>query len=444
MRNTAFLTMLFFACSPESSRETDFWPIQLARAPIVTGGLPLGGLLARTLIQGQEVPLVVDTAFPTTSFAKAICPQNNLSNWDYNGNLDVFDGVTSLPVRRASFRHVGLFNLCPGAVGDATIQPSAVLGGSLLYGFSVQFVLPREPTAAATMTLWPLAPTATDEWYADHGKVALSFSLRGAASVTRDQGDHRVTLPNTRVVLGACITPDDFSPLESQTSCPAGMALQKASGIDALLVVSTGTGPLVLGEGVFSRIAVRLGMAADAGQPGELYVPLSASPVPARFVNLPRLALLTSNNHDSWLGACAELGRARRIEWVLTHQETGACFERCDASGGQAVQSSSYLELGGEILTAVISETSDLFRALNIDAPNHARVDGIIGAGTLAGTQVEIDYLSTPQGRFIASCAAESNRAQCLATPSCPGLSEPGQTHRCFGLTDRGYAPVCD
>jgi hypothetical protein len=404
----------------------------------------LGGLFARTRIQGQEVPLAIDTAFPTSSLAKAVCPQTNLSNWDYTGTLDVWDGMVTPAARRASFRNVGLFNLCPGAIGDATIQPSAVLGGSLLHGFSVQLELPRETTASASMTLWPIAPVATDEWYADHATVSLRFDLRGAASLTRDQGKHIVTLPNTRVVLGACLAPDAFSPSDPRTTCPAGMALQNSSGIDALLVVSTGTGPLVLSETTFSRIATRLSIAMDEGRAGELLLPLSSSPVPAHFFHLPRLALLTSRTSDSWQGTCAELARARRIERVLTHQDAGACFERCDASGSQAVQSAPYLELGGEILTAVISDTSDLMRSLNIDAPTNARVDGILGAGTLAGTNIEIDYLSKPQSRFIASCADESDRSECFASPACPGLSEPGQTHRCFGLTERGYAPVCD
>lgn len=444
MRTIAILSaVLLFACSPESSRETDPWPIELARAPIEPGGIAVGGLLARTLVQGQDVPMVVDTAFPTASLAKGVCPQTTLSNWNYNGSIDVFDGLATSLIRRASFHHVGLFDLCPGAVGDAAILPSAVFGASLLYNFSVQFTLPREPEATATMTLWPLAPTATDEWYAEHGKVALRFNLRGSASLTRDHGDHRVTLLDTRVVLGACLAPDAFLPSDPQITCPSGMALQKASGIDALLAVSTGTGPLVLGEGAFAQIVDRLGIPTNAGQWGTLYAPLSATPVPARFLKIPRLALFASSTRDSWLGACAELGRARRIEWVLHHQDTGACFERCDASGSRAAQSLSYLELGGDILTAVISETSDLFRSLNIDTPNQARVDGLIGAGTLAGTQIEIDYLSQPQGRFIAACTSDSSRDQCLAVPACPALSEPGQTHRCFGLTARGYAPVC-
>jgi hypothetical protein len=154
---------------------------------------------------------------------------------------------------------------------------------------------------------------------------------------------------------------------------------------------------------------------------------------------------MTSATDDTWLGACAELGRSRRIEWTLANQANGACFERCDADGNKAAYSAPYLELGDGILTAIIDETSDLFLSLNLDAPPAARVDGMVGAGTLAGTTIEIDYLGNPQGRFIAECEPGRTRAQCFAAPGCPPLSNSGQKHRCFGLPEaKPYQPVCD
>ena len=60
--------------------------------------------------------------------------------------------------------------------------------------------------------------------------------------------------------------------------------------------------------------------------------------------------------------------------------------------------------IGGAIALAVISETSDVIRSMNVDRPPKPQVDGIIGAGTLAGTRLRLDYTATPQGRAIAAC----------------------------------------
>lgn len=127
----------------------------------------------------------------------------------------------------------------------------------------------------------------------------------------------------------------------------------------------------------------------------------------------------------------------------MANQTAGACFERCDANGNQAQWTSPYLELGDGIPTAIVSETSDLFLSLNMDAPPAARIDGMIGAGTLAGTNIEIDYLSKPQGRFLARCEDGTNRTRCFAAPSCPPIAKEGQKHRCFGLPEKPYQTVC-
>ena len=106
-----------------------------------------------------------------------------------------------------------------------------------------------------------------------------------------------------------------------------------------------------------------------------------------------------SGTDSGWGGPCTELARARRVEWALANQATGACFQRCDVSSGKAVNSRSYIELGPALDLAVVDDSNELLRSLNVDAPPHPQVDGIIGAATLAGTRLHLDYAAQPLAR---------------------------------------------
>jgi hypothetical protein len=75
--------------------------------------------------------------------------------------------------------------------------------------------------------------------------------------------------------------------------------------------------------------------------------------------------------------------------------------------------------------------------------PPRPQVDGIIGAGTLAGTRLRLDYPNQAMARVVAACASESTRDTCWAAPSCPALTDKGKKVRCFGLEERTWAPVC-
>jgi hypothetical protein len=88
----------------------------------------------------------------------------------------------------------------------------------------------------------------------------------------------------------------------------------------------------------------------------------------------------------------------------------------------------------------VVSNTSDIIRSLNADVPPKPQVDGIIGAGTLAGTRLRLDYPAETGGRVVVRCEAGSARELCWAAPSCPPLSAGDQTHTCFGHAAAGLA----
>jgi hypothetical protein len=442
MRRTSLLIvplLLFASCGEDQSFHYDLEAIQLARAPIAPGGAATGGLLANVMTSAGIQPLLVDSAYPINSFAPAGCAGGGTPGWTYTGNLDLRDGWNPTAPVRASFYNVGLFDLCSGPTGDAATQPTGVMGGPLLANFSVGFVFPRSAGLAATMTLWSAFP-GSDAQLAEDGFVPMHFNLRGGASAGQGSGEASLSLPNARVVMTACAAPRGFATTEPVETCARGDVALKASGQDLMLAVGTGEGPLILSQSAWGRIAAQLGMASDAGTAGDLYTPFSATPTPARFLTVPRLAIFQGVADSGWNGPCVELARARRIEWVLANQAVGACFQPCDANGGKAVATRSYLELGGPLDLAVISETSDVIRSINSDAPPNPQIDGIIGAGTLAGTQFRLDYTSQPQGRVIAACEEGSARDQCWPASSCWATGSP---HHCFGQKPPTWPPVC-
>jgi hypothetical protein len=437
--------LLLVGCGSDQFLEHDLDPIRLERAPIEPGGAPLGGLLAATTTAAGVEPLLVDTAFPLNSLRRQGCVAGPAADgWTYTGDMEVRDAQGAGAHLRARFHSVGLFDICTGPTGDIGVQPGGVMGGPLLTSFAVGLVLPRAPdssTSAALLSLWPAFPGSDDQLALD-GWAVLHFEARGAASVGRGTGEPSLDLPNARIVLAACAAPRVFALTEPAEACARGEAGIKASGQELMLAVGTGEGPLILSEPAWQSVAAQLGVASDAGTAGLLHTAFTSTGVPALFVDIPRLALFQSTDDQDWLGACAELARARRIEWALARAEDGACFQRCDASGSRAMTTRPYLELGGSLRVAVVSQTSEIIRSLNADAPPNPQVDGVVGAGTLAGTRLRLDYAATPSGRVVAACEAESSREGCWAAPACPGFPE-GSAHTCFGQAVSAWPPVC-
>jgi len=442
LRFNAFIaSLLFAACGSDQVLTYDLEPIEVSRAPTQPGGPALGGLLAKVSTANGIAPLLVDSAYPLNSFARNGCPAT--PGWTYTGDIELRAGNAAAPVR-AWFRQVGLFDICPGSTGDAASQAVGVIGGPLLASFAVGLNLPRSADQAATMTLWWGFP-GSDDQLAQNGYAPLHFVARGGASIAQGAGEASLTLPNTRIVLSACAAPRAFSIGEQPAeTCATGEVATKATGQDLMLALGTGEGPLILSQSAWNRIAAQLGMTSDAGTAGDLYTPFSTAPTPAHFLTLPRLAIFQGTSDSSWNGACIELARARRIEWALANQASGACFQHCDVSSGQAINTRSYIELGPALDLAVVNDSSELLRSLNVDSPPNPQVDGIIGAATLAGTRLHLDYVAQPQGRVIADCETGSERAQCWTAPSCPaGWPAKAEGHFCFGQSVPFWPPVC-
>jgi hypothetical protein len=436
MRRWLAIMGILAACGPGQSFEYDLEPIELSRAAVEPGGPTLGGLMAKVTTSAGVEPYLIDSAYPMNLLARAGCGAGAVPGWTYTGGIELRDATAAAPVR-ARLKNIGLFDLCPGPTGDATLAAVGVMGGSLLANFSVGFELPREASGRARMTLWPGSPGSDDQLGQD-GLASLRFDLRGSATAARADGEASLTLPNARIVLAACAAPRPFSLDEAQETCAQGEVAVKSSGVSLLLALGTGEGPIILGRSAWERVAAHMGVAVDSGTLGELFTPFAAGATSARFLDLPRLAILQGITDSYWAGACAELARARRIEWVFANQNSGACFQACDANGSQIVASRPYVELGGTLRVAVVEDTSDLIRAINADAPPRPRVDGIVGAAALAGLKLRLDYLATPQGRVIANCLDTGDRSSCYVAPACPARDA-----YCFGQAQRGVAQVC-
>ena len=288
------------------------------------------------------------------------------------------------------------------------------------------------------------------------------FSLAGGGEVTAE-GDPDVfgqrgplVLAPTRIVLRTCAVPADFSPdmpretvLQGDATPPGWRraSISRCCSTPAS-VRSCSAGP----RGRASRPGCR---------PNPSRPPASCRSRPGRtaiaaiWSTIPRFALV-----DLEIGAatnpgpCVELGRARRIEQVsaqlVKDAKAGvastACTQPCDNDPREpekAQNSAAYLELTAQIPVAVIADDEPYLQGLRFDVrPEGPELDGVLGAGAMGRSRVEIDYLSGPP-RAVFSCELDAPRSECWAAARCPRLPDASFQHLCFGLGYHGLAASC-
>lgn len=423
-------------------------PIALQRAPLRAGENPAaatGGLLASIRRDdGRTATVVVDTAFDVSTLSRGPCPSGPMASDRgslYRSSLALLDATPGSSAVRAIVRNIDLFDICSGPAGDPSVQPAGALGGTLLGQFSVAFEVPRDPGRPASMTFYDRDP-APGDFLAVAGYAVLKFRGRGGADIIADNGSgNSVRISSTRAILRACVAPRPRG--DALELCSVGDAAKKATGVDLSLALATGDGPLVLGEHAWARVAQVLGVPAGAGETHPLSTPHAVVPVAARWVTVPRMALVDREG-DKDPGACAQLARGRRIEWVEAHSGQGACFQPCDVSGNLAVSSAAYVELAGTIPVAVVADMTPFLQGLNADyTSGQPSVDGVMGAGALSGTRFEVDYRNSPDQRVILSCLDDTPADACRTAPRCQRLSTDNQVHGCFGLPPTRRSPVC-
>jgi hypothetical protein len=480
----------------------DSFPIALTRAPLGAPPLPTanlgdggtppdgGALVAVAGLPGslQTFNMVIDTGSPFTILAgpTAANPQTNAAGWNlYQAGAPV-SPMTMLPPLRATFRGWDVIGVPLYPVGDLTSSlPLGVLGADLLRGYSVEFRF-GAPCAdggaglCSSMTFWGHLDEDAS-LLEDAGYAVVNFTAFGGGEITAE-GDPDflglrgpLNVPATRVVLRACALPNAFapdtgSPGLSVPGCTNGQqALIQASGIDLSLMIDTGVGPLVLSASAWARVVAAAGQA----QPTPITLPLPppppATPAPSQlpplyvatwptpidvllWATIPRFVLINLEaGPDNDPGPCVELGRSRRTEIVSYQNEmatNGApalCGAPCDVdpnNTGEAANSAAYLEIGGQIPVAVISDDDPFLQGLRFDVlPEGPELDGLVGAAALGRARMELDYLSSP-ARAVFSCDTD-DRQVCWAAARCPQLPDHSSFHYCFGLGPQRLPASC-
>ena len=450
----------------------DSYPIPLTRAPlgapagiVVTAEGGLTALAATPAAGDPPFSMLVDTGTPITLLAGGVTGELQTQQ----AGFDLLDpNADPMTVVRGSFRGVSLLRLPLEPIGDGTFTLGGILGGDILRRYSVDFRFGATcgPNLCSSMTLWNHLG-ADLGFLEDSGYAVLRFSLYGGGEVTAE-GDPDFTgqrgplvLSPTRIVLRSCVAPKasivDLS-VPPDKCCTATDAQQQASGVDLALMLDTGVGPLVLSQSAWDRVtAALMAQMAPSAVPVDdvLRIATWPTPIKATWSTIPRFALVDLEAGSAAdPGPCVELGRSRRIERVsaqIVSDETmsiasTACVQPCDndpREPDKAQNSAAYLEMTGPIPVAVIADDEPFLQGLRFDVrPEGPEVDGLIGAGALGRSRVEIDYLSGPP-RAVFSCEPDAPPTECRAAARCPRLPDASYQHLCFGLRSHGLAPSC-
>jgi len=455
--------MLALACS-RGGWTVDGFPIELPPRD----ASPAGGLLARSANRAvASSPYVaIDTGSPLT-FVRG---QADGSAHMTRRTFDIFGDrmVGGRFPRRASFWDIGVL-----PVGLDPAGPDLVLGADVLRSFSmyVDFGVPA-------MTLWSgqRAPesflgAAQCAGSADHPTcfAVLNFDLIGGGELDAvSEPDFLgltgpVEFGGTRLLVRACAAAAAADPVtvaEPRPTCctradaavlspstTAELAGYAPTGADLALVVTTGLGPTVVAQSAWNEI-----VASWAKIPGAAPLPAPAAGPPLSFpalaapltevtwVEVPRLALVDLESDASMNpGACVELARSRRLEWIERRRYEGQreCTQLCDTDvrePSKAQNAAAYLELGGHVKLAIIPDATPVLQAIRAELRQQGpQVDGFLGTDVLASTTMEIDYGASP-ARMVFSCAPAVDRSTCLASPRCARQAALGDVHSCFGL----------
>jgi hypothetical protein len=455
-------------CGDSYSAVIDSLPIALNRAPMGGGMGGNGALVAVAMepdVSATSFPMLISTG---TSMTLLQGPPPIGTPATEKVGFNLLDPMTALlyptnPAVRGMFRGVSVLRLPLQAIGDGSVAPGGILGGDILRRYSVDLRFGAAcgtdgMEICSTMTLWGHLG-ADLGFLEDAGYAVIRYALYGGGETTAE-GDPDflgqrgpLVLSPTRIVFRSCAVPGEFSPdlaLEKMC-CKEADAFQRAKGVDLALMLDTGVGPLVLAQSAWERVKAKLSSAPVEAPNGELLVAGWAVPIAATWSTLPKFALVDNETGAATdPGPCVELARARRIEQVSYHTVMGltpdACTLPCDndpREPDKSQNSAAYIELSGEIPVAVIADEEPYLQGLRFDVrPEGPELDGVLGAGALGRSRVEIDYTSAPT-RAVFSCEPEAPSTACRATARCPRLPDRSFEHLCFGLKSHGLAPTC-
>jgi hypothetical protein len=384
-------------CDPDRP-EIDPFPIAIdTRAGPVMIGASLGDDEARAA--------VVDTLSPQTAWIRAGAPPSRR-----HAHLTLWNApfAEAADVPRARFWGMTVYEVDPCAgqapcllgAGELSTPFEGIIGSDVLSGLAVTLDF-----AAGELRLYPDIPLSD----AAHGRMCKAvFRQPFAGGGTLLISGAEESFEGRRAVLGACIAFED-APSSSER------------GTSALLLLSTGIGPTVLGESAYSRYRARSGAPPASALPMAT-VHLPAGPVRARLGEISSLALAGADSIER--GACEEL-------YLHQAMRRDACrsgeLQPCPCpEGAMTCRADAVVGLGGPTSVAIIPDDHPLLQSLRSELrPAFADIDGILGASALAGHRVELDY---PNNRILFSCTGPD----CDTYPAIRSAETTPEIAHCF------------
>lgn len=365
----------------------------------------------RFLVATESPFTVVDREVLGVSTGDASVTEQNL-------RLAVTDAVSDPVATRALFWDVSALVQPLGLLGPrgSAERYDGVIGGDLLRQYAVRIVLETDPTCRLPwleqVATWPSLsfrqelPDSAKELSAD-GYGVLPYDLVGGG--TAELRDASFSFGATRVTVGACVAPEPFDP-----TAPIRMADIPLTGVDAWVLVATGTQPLVVSQSFYERLAAT--KSAERGEPwptglaaGSVFLPEGETF--ATQLGLERLALVSSRSDKQ--SPCLELQQRRRIEWAercRADPECAATMNDEEQAVGLGRRGPAVLEVdvtrggsGAKLATFVVSDETLLFSGLRGELGTSVpAVDLLVGAAFLRYFEVLLDY---PSSRLVMRCA---------------------------------------
>jgi hypothetical protein len=389
-------------CSPDL-RTFDQFPVDV--------DMSAGPLLVAVSDTQRPTPSIaaIDTLSPITVL-DSFDPGNGLPNPVQRlTDLTLYATTSSTPgtVPRSRFVDLTVFDLhpCAEARPDQYCQvgsPSdpreitAILGADALRERAVRFDF-----STSSLTFFPdIAGSAEARGRACEAVFGSPFSGGGTLLI----GGGEVSFTGTRIALGACLAFDPESLVE------------KDRGVDVRMVLSTGLGLSVIGEGAYQRYrtfcqthaCVDPG-ATDGLPTGQILLP--SGPVDVHLATVEDIALVSEGADDR--GPCKELHANHLMTRDACNDPNEAANCPCNDNNTFCTTGSA-VELRQSFQVAIVPDSTPVLQALRAELrPDLPEVDGILGINALANVGLDVDY---PNNRLVARCTVEDPLV-CLARP---------------------------
>lgn len=289
------------------------------------------------------------------------------------------------------------FDACatePCLLGDAggDVAVDAIIGADAVAGDA-----PRFDFGAGSVTLLPSIAGTNAARTAQCDAVFRSPFHGGGTLLI---GGAEVDFTGSRIVLAGCLAPD-----------PNLLLPLTDHGTDVLLVQSTGVGHSVLGAAAYERYRQ-----AEDGEPPALEalptatVQLTSGPLTGGLAVIPALALTGELGSDP-RGAC---GDAYASHYLVERDCEDLADLHCPCREGQTCNAPAVVELApaAGVTFLVVPDDTPVLQALRAELrPDQGEVDGILGTGALASTELDVDY---PGSRLLWRC---TDAAACTVRP---------------------------